>query len=963
MRFIARLVCHRGWAAAVVVVSLLVSGAGLLTARSMEHEDDLLAFLPSTSPEVRLFHEINKRFGGLDVALVGIHPDNVFSATFLGKLRKLTRTLKDTHGLDHVLTLANAMDFTPDKEKGGIITSLLVDKLPRTPAEEKALRAKVLSRHTMVGNLVSANGEAVLLYAYLAYGSDPKALAHTIRAAVQDAYPRAEVHYGGGPFISTYIYTTTQDDMRRLTPWAVLAIVLIMLLAFRDVVGTALALLSTAMGIAISLGTMSALGVKFNIVLGAMPVILFAVGSAYAIHVLSHYYHHSQHMPVPRALRVTLVSVGPTVLAAGLTTAASLLSFVWMDIRPLRTFGIFTALGITATLGLSLTFVPAVVRLTGIHRKHSESRWLRSILRRVATLAVRRRVWVGVGMGLVSAAGLVLATRVDTRVDESTFFSANSPPARAERFLNRYFGGSQFMQLYLRGDMTDPAVLREVQALADEIRLLPHVSSTLHLGLALGQVNEILVGQARIPDTRAQVRMLYSFLAGDPSAAQLVSPDRKQALMHVKLDTGRAALVEPLIARVEALVRRRVPDAGLRRLRVGSRTAGDLAWAQVRALVARRILVLERIHGVTPGQGGVHALEAALSRASEARPAPAKVAHRVARFLTSEECAVELPEGVDPLALGKAMAALGPGASEEAVTTALGRALGRKPDDDLVQDLELSLGGPLDEAWRLERADAAAGRLLADQGLKVPRGGVGQRFRRGLEVSLLDLDTPEVLLPSRAMGGGVGASVAAAPLKVAVNGLPVMHRGLSRSVRNNQFRSLAFALVLVVLIMSVLFRSLWSGLLVSVPTLVTLLVIYGGMGVLGVHLDIGTSMLASIILGAGVDYAVHLAAAWRAPPGGTLEQAAAVAAEESGPAIWTNAVMVSAGFFVLTLGEARPLQNVGGLTAAAMITAALATFLAFPALARKLAYRRDVTALAQEDQDLSGETLLKHSAS
>ena len=72
--------------------------------------------------------------------------------------------------------------------------------------------------------------------------------------------------------------------------------------------------------------------------------------------------------------------------------------------------------------------------------------------------------------------------------------------------------------------------------------------------------------------------------------------------------------------------------------------------------------------------------------------------------------------------------------------------------------------------------------------------------------------------------------------------------------------------------------------------------------------------------------------------GKSLVATAAHAAAQSGPAIWTNAIMVCAGFFVLTLGQARPLQNVGGLTAAAMITAALATFLALPALARRPRY-------------------------
>jgi hypothetical protein len=50
--------------------------------------------------------------------------------------------------------------------------------------------------------------------------------------------------------------------------------------------------------------------------------------------------------------------------------------------------------------------------------------------------------------------------------------------------------------------------------------------------------------------------------------------------------------------------------------------------------------------------------------------------------------------------------------------------------------------------------------------------------------------------------------------------------------------------------------------------------------------------------------------------------------------------MVACGFSVLTLGDAKPLQNVGGLTAAAMVLSAFATFLIVPAFARKHRYGR-----------------------
>ncbi len=969
MKLLARIICNRLWATTIVLVVMVAAGASLYMARQVQHEDDILAFLPKENPEVKLFHEINSRFGGLDLALVGIRTDDPVDPAFIKKLRKTTLALKQTHGLDHVLSLANIMDFTPDTEKGGIITDRLVNSIPKNKAERDALYRKVMSRDHVVGNLVSADGKAVLVYCFLAYGSDPKTMASRIRGVVSEAFPKNEKFWGGGPFISTYIYTTTQNDMRRLTPWAVVAIVLIMLLAFRDVIGTCLALLSTGMGIVISLGSMAVFGVRFNIVLSSMPVILFAIGSAYGIHVLARYYSLVvKDNDVEGAITRTLTGVGPTVLAAGMTTAASLLSFIWMDIRPLRTFGLFTSLGILATLILSLTFIPAVARLARLKRKQRSSLAVRKLMVHLTVFAQRRRVPVAVGLGLVAAVGLFFTARVDTRMDQSTFFASDSPPAKAEAFLRKQFGGSQYVQLHIKGDMTDPGVLRELRAVADDIALMPHVSSVLHLGEAVARVNEILVGQRRIPDTQAQVTSLYAWLAGDPSVAQLVSRDRKQALMHVKVASNRAAVLEPLIERME----RRVADNTIRGFVVGKIKGPQGAAVRKRldAQILLRVRALAHLNDVKVTPDQLWRMGVALGQPGVA-PATLPVVAAVARFLRSEENAVKedlqdlekklqpAPASADPGArkpageatrrdlvkeLAAALVKLGPGPTEDKTLAAVGKVLGRSSDDDLVADLGISLATPLEEIWRTQQARQRGARLLRAASVVVPGGGAGKRFTDSVTMAMLDADLTTALLPASTGQKAAGA------VNIAVNGLPVMHRGLSRSVTMNQIKSLAFALVLVVVIMAVLFRSIWSGLLVATPTLLTLLVIYGGMGVLGVHLDIGTSMLACIILGAGVDYAVHLASAWHGEAGEPLQTAAARAADRSGPAIWTNAIMVCAGFFVLTLGQARPLQNVGGLTAAAMITAAVATFLAFPALARRRRYNRNTEEVADASE-------------
>jgi predicted RND superfamily exporter protein len=241
---------------------------------------------------------------------------------------------------------------------------------------------------------------------------------------------------------------------------------------------------------------------------------------------------------------------------------------------------------------------------------------------------------------------------------------------------------------------------------------------------------------------------------------------------------------------------------------------------------------------------------------------------------------------------------------------------------------------PLQGILAREAATVGAKRLITAAKLTLPEGMKGARFVSAAGATLIDLDAPTVLLPAGASAAPDGPRIG-----VQVTGLPVMNRGLSQSVAVNQQKSIAFALVLVVALMSLIYRSIPSGLLAASPVLLTLLLVYGAMGALGIPLEIGTSMLASLITGAGVNYAAHLLAAWRAPDGGDdLVRAAGAAAATSGPAIATNAIMVCAGFLVLTRGEAKPLQSVGGLTAAAMLTAALATFVAIPVLARRRSY-------------------------
>ncbi|MFO0762455.1 MAG: MMPL family transporter [Byssovorax sp.] len=918
------------WATVIAVFAITL--VSLVFAARVEQDDNLLAFLPQSNPDIKTFYDVNNRFGGLSVALVGIHSDDPFSADFLGRLKTASKQLNETEGIDFAFSLATVDDFVPDPVKGGIGVSYLVDKLPETPAEKEALREKIMSRDQVVGNLIARDGKAVLLYCFLAYGADPKAAAGKVREVVSRHFPNEAKYWGGSPFIQSYIFSVTQADLRKLGPWACAVIILITIWSFRDGIGTGLALLSTAMGIAVARGLMGAFGVKENLILGSMPIILFALGSAYPIHILTRYYTVAGSMGCEGALKHAIGYLGPTVIASGLTVVAGLLSFVLMDMKPVQDFGLFTGIGVLVTLLLGVTFVPAVVRIAELKGKMRVATPTSSLMVKFCTVCQQKPWPVGIGLVVLALASGVFVGRLDSRIDNSSFYTAKSPPAEAEAFLKDHFGGSQFFQVEVDGDMSDPDALRELRMLGDEITMLPHVTSVNHVAAVVAKMDEAMEGDERIPDTAAKVKLLYGFLAGKKAVNQLVTEDRKRALMHIKVDSDRAADLEALLAQVDGFVKEKALTRYVSERRDGPRKSE--VEARIQGMVTARIRALAAQLGVALPPEKMDELkkrlaEPAADDAGDREPAKAAVL----AFLGSEEFLGTMPSSPAdaPARVAGALALLPAHASPQVMGEALGKALDLAPTDAVVTGLVSDVEKPVAEIMRRQMALARARKLLGSLKLALPEGGKGQRFTVAVGAALMDLDNAAIALP-------VTAGEPTGTLALQVTGLPVLNRGLSDSVDKNQLRAFFVTMGLVFLIVLYLYRSVWSALLSMAPVSLTLVIIYGAMGFFGIHLDVGTSMLASLTTGAGVDYALHLLAAWKAPPGGSLRDAASYSAFLVGRAIWTNAIMVAVGFVVLTMGEARPLQNVGGLTAAAMVVAALATFATIPVLARRSSY-------------------------
>ncbi len=59
---------------------------------------------------------------------------------------------------------------------------------------------------------------------------------------------------------------------------------------------------------------------------------------------------------------------------------------------------------------------------------------------------------------------------------------------------------------------------------------------------------------------------------------------------------------------------------------------------------------------------------------------------------------------------------------------------------------------------------------------------------------------------------------------------------------------------MIFILLSLIFRSVSAGLLGIIPLSISVLVLFGLMGLTGIKLDVATALLSSVMIGVGVDY-------------------------------------------------------------------------------------------------------------
>lgn len=177
--------------------------------------------------------------------------------------------------------------------------------------------------------------------------------------------------------------------------------------------------------------------------------------------------------------------------------------------------------------------------------------------------------------------------------------------------------------------------------------------------------------------------------------------------------------------------------------------------------------------------------------------------------------------------------------------------------------------------------------------------------------------------------------------KIEVTGMPSVYSQLDKSLISSQMSSLVIAIIMVLLIVGLILRSPMKGVFAAIPIIATITILFGFMGITGIPLDIATVLVASVALGIGIDYSIHIITHFNHIHKETsdLDKAMQETIMGSGKAIVINVLSVAAGFLVLVFSEMVPLQNFGILVAMSMIGSGLGALTLLPVILI-LYYRR-----------------------
>ena len=608
-------VLHRPWALLLVLGTLVPAG---LLAGKLQTNNTVETFLVQGDPDLAFYRETIERFGGdrLVYLSVDFGGDGVFSVGSLRRLDEVTRAVAGVEGVARVTSLAST-DAILDRD-GWVESGPLMVEPPSTVGEVERIEEKVFAS-SLLPWFVSPDRGSALVVIEVDPELGPVELNRTV-VAIHGALERppggdpSGYALAGNPVFAEAIDRLNARD-QKLFSGLMLALVLISsALWLRRLTLALLVVAVVLVTVTWTTGLLVASGHQSNWVVAIVSPLLFLIGVASAIHVLSYYRDVLPGATSRReAVAETLQRVAVPCLFTSLTTAVGFAALMANQIGPIQVFGGFASIGVLLAFVATLLVVPAGLSLRRKRDGKKARRGTREgrALHRLTFLD--RLAQEHPGIVLAASAVVALAViagvhglRVETNNLE--YFRQDTPVVRHSLSIEETYGGSAPLDVVVdtgRPDgVIEPELLTALVAFQDRLEAIPGVARGISLADLTRDLHHAMAGADRttdLPDDLAMVDQLL-LLPDAGMVGRIVDTERRTTRVATRFAGATLGLKQSreLLAQVQ--------HAADETLGEGARLTGSsllfirmdryLVTGQVRSLAIVLVLLLVIMTGL-----------------------------------------------------------------------------------------------------------------------------------------------------------------------------------------------------------------------------------------------------------------------------------------------------------------------------------------------------------------------------
>jgi predicted RND superfamily exporter protein len=852
----------------VAVIALITVFFGFQLPRA-QLDNNNLRFVPIDDPALETSRWIDEMFGSSFFILIGLQRPygTVFDREFLDRIQVYSAEVENMPYVKEVTSLVNA-DYICSREDAIIVEKLVGDGFSGTSEEIAELKRRLLSWDMYERALFSDDFTATQILIPLSIKSDEAGLSEVtetfmrIRDIARETFDGyATVYVTGMPVISATINEAMNADLKLLLPLVILVVLAVLFFSFRGLTPVMLPLLTVVIAVIWSVGAMPIFGVKLSVISTVLPVILVAVGSAYGIHIVTHYLHDRGSKPMSRPehrelVIETVMKIRKPVFLAALTTFAGFSSLIFTSVTPIREFGYFSSFGVVTAFVIAIALIPSLLiirgpRITVRQKRRIEAQESKEgqdagfsafLADNLANIALRKKTI----LFFTLLAAVISLYGISKLVIDNVFieyFRSDTDIFKSDVFIRRQFGGSKVISVVVQGESSEIVLRPDTLAAMDGLsvylqRKVPNVGKVMGFTDLIKRINQVFNADES-PDgikpssTREGNdsgfgfgEQLGDFGFGFEGQGQGMTLEEKP---QVTANGETAYTKSEFIAML------------------------DRAGSSFRGMNAND-LILELKRQINYEGASYYEIPSDPKRYG--KESPAELTRLIANYL------VLLSGNIS----GYANDPLEPTAVKATVQL---RTLGMADSEEIFREID----------------NYTAANFPKD-------------------------------------------------VKVTMGGQTMVERSLNNLVVQSQLVSMLFSLLCVFIIITVSNKSLVAGCIGITPLSISILINFAVMGFAGIKLNLGTSMVAAVSVGVGIDYSIHCLEAYKREyraTGGAGDFLRRVFLS-SGKAIIINAASVGAGFAVLLASSFIMLGDLGLLIALTMFTNALVSLTVLPAL-------------------------------